>query len=267
MKDWYESSQRAGPPERWICDLLWGGNTYADKDFSTPGLEGRLLSVPAGQSPMGGDVHYITVCGGGILSKFLLLDVSGHGAAASEWSRYLHAPLHRLMEEQDNAAILGELNLRLLDAHTLGRFATAVAATYNSQTQRWIYAYAGHPYMLIRSEGTWQELPAKGERTVPVGIIDDTEYYQTEVGLSADEYILIFSDALIEIRQQTGQLLGLQGLVDTLNALPADGLQDLYPRLVAGLVAHNGGQHFNDDLTLVLLRHTGGPGPTTPPSG
>jgi len=266
MKDWYESSQRAGEAERWICDLLWGGNSYADRAFTTPGLEGRLLSVPAGQSAMGGDVHYITVCGGGVFSKFLLLDVSGHGAAAAEWSQYLHAPLNRLMEEQDNAAILGELNLRLLHAGSLGRFATAVAATYNSQTQRWIYAYAGHPYMLIRSEGAWQELPARGERTVPVGIIDDTEYYQTEVGLGTDEYILIFSDALIEIRQQGGQFLGLQGLLDTLNALPADGVQTLYPGLLARLVAHNGGQQFNDDLTLVLLRHTGGSPPQTQPT-
>ena len=261
MQGWLARAQSGdqSKPESWVCDLLWGGNAYADKAFRTPGLEGRLLSLPAGQSNRGGDIHYITVCGHGVYSKFLLLDVSGHGTAAARWSGYLHEPLGRLMEEQDNVAILDELNSIMLrkGSASPGRFATAIATTYNNHTQRWIYAYAGHPYMLIRRDGAWQELSGAGERTVPVGIIDDTEYYQSAVTLETNDYVLMFTDGAFEMRRPDGQRLSLPGLIDLMNRLEASDVKELFTRLIARLVAINGQEEFNDDLTLVLLHHAG----------
>jgi sigma-B regulation protein RsbU (phosphoserine phosphatase) len=271
MQGWLARTQIGvdSAPEAWSCDLLWGGNSYADKAFLTPGLEGHLLSVPAGQSHRGGDIHYITVCGHGVFSKFLLLDAAGHGAAAAEWSRYLHEPLSRLMEEQDNVAILEELNSVMLGYRpdNPGRFATAIAATYDSRSYGWVYAYAGHPYMLIRRHGVWQELSAAGERTVPIGIINDTEYYQSAASLQSGDWVLMFSDGATEIKQTNGRRLSVSGLINLMNGLAHDGIRALYLGLVQRLVDLNGQETFSDDLTLVLLRHTipADPGTVTVP--
>jgi hypothetical protein len=40
-----------------------------------------MHSVPSGTGASGGDVHYVSVCPNGLVSRIALADVSGHGQA------------------------------------------------------------------------------------------------------------------------------------------------------------------------------------------
>lgn len=240
--------------KRWRCDLVWGGNEYALERFSTPGLDGCLLSVPCQNSSAGGDIYHVTVCDQGVFSKFLLIDVAGHGEAAARISDRLKQPLARLMSELDNSSILEQLNHRILTQEADGHFATAAAATYNHWDHSLNYAYAGHPPMLINRNGLWQQLPECCAGP-PVGILGELQYYQNEVPLEDSDWLLLFSDALLDIKLATGKRLGYAGLVTLLNRIKAIDIGDFYHDLLNALVAANGGQDFDDDLTLVLLKH------------
>ena len=66
-------------PDAWLCNIVWGGNELALETFTMPGLDGCLLSVPCANSRAGGDIYHVTVCDHGVFSKFLLVDVAGHG--------------------------------------------------------------------------------------------------------------------------------------------------------------------------------------------
>ena len=246
-----------GKAQPWYCDVVWGGNRSALERFAMPGLEGCLLSLPCAHRQSGGDIYHVTVCDQGVFSKFILVDVAGHDAAAADIASHLQAPLHRLMNQLDNSAILHELNNNILDNLLPGTFATATAATYNHWDHSWTYAYAGHPYMLIRRDGVWEPLP-ECLSAPPAGVIGEARYMQNEIPLQGDDWLFLYSDAVFDIRGSNGRRLNFGGLIDLLNALPAArDVDTFYRELVTQLVQGNGGRDFTDDLTLILLRQTG----------
>lgn len=251
--DWKRAPETS--PESWLCNIVWGGNRLALENFTMPGLEGRLLSVPCAAREAGGDIYHVTVCDHGVFSKFLLIDVAGHDQAAADISTRLQKPLARLMNELDNAAILEALNANILANDGNGSFATAAAATYNHWDHSWTYAYAGHPYMLMKAgDGRWYQLP-ECNAGPPAGVLGDTRYFQNEIQLSGNEWLMIFSDALLEIQQADGHRVGFSGLIKLLENIEATDIDAFYQALVDGLLQLNGGEVFEDDLTLILLKH------------
>lgn len=242
------------PAVEWLCNIVWGGNERALEKFSVPGLDGCLLSVPSADSPAGGDIYHVTVCGQGVFSKFLLIDVAGHGEAAAQISTRLQPPLTRLMDELDNSAILEELNHSILRNETAGCFATAAAATYNHWDRSFNYAYAGHPYMLIRRNGVWQQLPECCAGP-PIGILHNLTYFQNEVRLNGSDWLFLFSDAILDIKRIDGTRLGFDGLIELLNRIDADAsVGEFYQGVIDRLVHANNSARFQDDLTLILLK-------------
>jgi serine phosphatase RsbU (regulator of sigma subunit) len=237
----------------WLCNVVWGGNRLVLESFTVPGLDGYLLSVPCADSTAGGDIYHVTVCNHGVFSKFLLIDVAGHGSAASRISSRLQQPLVTLMNELDNSAILEQLNRNILASEASGSFATAAAATYNHWDRSWSYAYAGHPYMLVRRHGRWQALP-ECCAGVPIGVVGDSRYFQNEIILQGDDWLFLFSDAVLEIKRADGSRLGFGGLLKLLAGIEADDVGDFYQALADALVKTNAGECFDDDLTLILVK-------------
>src|SRR5947207_300791 len=58
------------------CMEIWGGSAAASaQSVNTPGLHATVLSRPFEGAAEGGDIHYVTVCGGGIITRAILADV------------------------------------------------------------------------------------------------------------------------------------------------------------------------------------------------
>ena len=71
------------PPEfkdiaRLACLEVWGGQA-CKSPRRTSRLSWMVHSDPVETENRGGDVHYISVCSKGIISRFAIADVSGHG--------------------------------------------------------------------------------------------------------------------------------------------------------------------------------------------
>lgn len=243
-------------PAEWVCNVLWGGNRFVKQSFRMPGMEGCLLSIPHGGDHSGGDIYHITVCGHGVFSKFLLVDVMGHGREAAILSQALLEPLGRLATELDNRAILGELNRVIQEQAEYGKFATAAAATFNTWDGSWTYAYAGHPPMMMRRDGRWASLENPGDCVPPVGIIKGLCFQQNTLVLQSGDWLLLYSDALTDIMMAhaKGQDM-LLALCDILNSIDTDHVETFHAALTGKLIAINGGTQFGDDLTFILLRH------------
>jgi hypothetical protein len=54
-----------------VCNEVWGGNRTFHGPIELPGLRGVLFSQPC-EGGRGGDVHYLSVCGSGLVSRALL---------------------------------------------------------------------------------------------------------------------------------------------------------------------------------------------------
>src|SRR3954452_20426776 len=113
---------------RMHCMEIWGGSSVFDRDVSTPGLDGWVYSRPHEGAEEGGDVHYVSVCGGGIVTRLIVADVSGHGAAVAELAVALRTLMRRNINSKSQTRLVGALNRQFAALAEMSRFATAVVA-------------------------------------------------------------------------------------------------------------------------------------------
>ena len=84
------SESTPAPPTGFACGEVRGGNGTIHAQVALPGLRGVLYSRPcAGAS--GGDIHYLSVCGSGLLARVCLADVAWHGSAVAAVGTEMHA--------------------------------------------------------------------------------------------------------------------------------------------------------------------------------
>ncbi|MGL4554849.1 MAG: PP2C family protein-serine/threonine phosphatase, partial [Gemmataceae bacterium] len=127
------------------CMEIWGGSQAADTSVSTPGLDVWVYSRPYAGADGGGDVHYVSLCGGGVITRLILADVSGHGASVAEFGRSLRDMMRRNINNKSQDGLVKDLNRQFGELAKLRRFATAVVATYLTSGDRLTVCNAGHP--------------------------------------------------------------------------------------------------------------------------
>ena len=66
------------------CMEVWGGNAQTESSVSMSGLDAWVYCQPYGSADAGGDVYYVSSCATGRITRLLVADVSGHGAAVHE---------------------------------------------------------------------------------------------------------------------------------------------------------------------------------------
>ena len=79
---------------------IWGGIEPVERTVSTPGLDLWVFSQPFEGDEQGGDVYYVTLCGGGLITRIVVADVSGHGSSVAEFSASLRALLRKNINQK-----------------------------------------------------------------------------------------------------------------------------------------------------------------------
>ena len=137
------------------CGEVRGGTTPVYDRFALPGLRGVLYSRPC-SGASGGDIHYLSVCGSGLVSRVCVADVAGHGETIAVVGTAMHAHLLRSVDVIDERKVLTRMD-RQLEASGLRAMTTAALLTYVSPSRRLTVAYAGHPpgWLYRAREKTW----------------------------------------------------------------------------------------------------------------
>ncbi|MBX9655837.1 serine/threonine-protein phosphatase [bacterium] len=247
------------------CMEIWGSSSAAHQNVSTPGLDTWVWSVPFEHADGGGDVHYVSLCGGGIITRFILADVSGHGATVAEIARSLRDLMRRYINRKTQSRLTKDLNKHFGELAKLRRFATAVVATYLNNRKELTLCNAGHPRPLWYRSATrtWHfvssDAPENGRLTnLPLGIDDSAAYPQVRLKLDDGDLILIYTDALIEASNPDGVLLGEAGLHRLIETLDPHDPAKLAKSIINSLHQYRGERPADDDFTFLLLRHRGG---------
>src|SRR5262245_49066418 len=76
------------------CMEVWGGNSAVATKLEVAGLDAWVFCEPYKGDQLGGDIHYVSTCGSGRVSRFVVADVAGHGADVGE----LAVKLRKLMQ-------------------------------------------------------------------------------------------------------------------------------------------------------------------------
>ena len=247
------------------CMEIWGGNARAHSRVELNGINAWVYCVPFGQAVQGGDIHYMTSCATGRITRILVADVSGHGASVAEHALHLKRLMHRYTNYINQQKLVADLNRSFANYTSEGKFATAVAMTYFSPTGVLTYSNAGHPqpFLYKASMGCWQILEATsaGEQSastdIPFGVLDDASYSQNDVQLEYNDIVLLYTDSLIDARGKDGKRLGVAGALSLLQGMLVQGhLPDadmLIDNINATLAASAEKSGLDDDMTLLLF--------------
>jgi hypothetical protein len=259
------------------CLEVWGGNGAADAGVVMPGLDAWVFAKPHGQAAAksdaagegeGGDVHYVSSCGTGRISRVLLADVAGHGPAVAMLARTLRDLMRRHVNTVNQAGFVTRMNTEFLAAaeESGGRFATAVVATFWAPTGYLVACNAGHPRPMGYSSRSKQwrtlaggpEADAAGPSNLPLGIAEDASYTQFAVRLVAGDIVVMYTDALLECRLPDGSMLGEEGLLDCVRQLDVSRPEHLASGLY-NAVASRCPNPPDDDATVLVLQSREGP--------
>ncbi|MHC4128654.1 MAG: PP2C family protein-serine/threonine phosphatase [Planctomycetota bacterium] len=245
------------------CLEVWGGNQEIHSGISVPGIDAWISSSPYRGQAHGGDIHFVSLCGAGRISRFVIADVAGHGDAAAGLAERLRHLMRKHINTVDQTRFARALNGELLQVGQTSEFATSLLATYFAPTDHLIVCNLGHPRPLWyhAAAQTWEfldhDVPQRATAVVnlPLGIIDPTQYEQFAVKLDKGDLVLIYTDALIESTNTAGRQLGEQGLLDLVRGLPADDAPALREQVLAAVGEHHGRAEPADDVTLLVLHH------------
>ena len=257
--------KRGGPGEFTLqCMEIWGGIEPVERTVTTPGLDLWVFSQPFGGDEQGGDVYYVTLCGGGLITRIVVADVSGHGSSVAEFSSSLRSLLRKNINQKSQKSLVERLNRQFADMAEMQRFATALVVTYLASTDRLSVCNAGHPRPLFyqASENNWSFLtPRPGSRddggNLPLGLDEATRYQTFDVTLGPGDLVVLYTDAVTEAADPSGKLLGESGLLviaaelDLATSSPGAIGSDL----LSAVGRHRGPASADDDVTMIVLHH------------
>lgn len=249
--------------DRMQCMELWGGNTSVSRAVTTPGLEVRVHSRPHAGAAGGGDVHYVSSCASGRITRLLLADVSGHGEDASRLALSLRDLMRANVNLIDHTQFVREMNRQFSSQLSTDRFATAVVCTYFSPKRSLQIGNAGHPPPLLyrAATGRWSQAEHNADDTdsddpadFPFGVLPAADYSRLETRLDSGDLLLCFSDAFTESVGASGVPLGAAGLLRCVRQLDAAAPEQIVPELLDRLAGEHPDNLTQDDATVFLVR-------------
>ena len=258
------------------CMEIIGSNRAARQLVAAPGLDVWIDSRPLEQGRGGGDIHYISSCGAGEVTRLVLADVAGHGAAVDQTAQNLRKLMRKYINTLDQSRFAIALNHEFSALTEAGRFATALILTYFAPTDHLIVCNAGHcrPLWFSAQKRTWQSLAPetagpceslarstaryhfKRIANLPLGILEPTDYEQFAVHLQLGDRVVVYTDGVSESQDAAGRQLGEVGLLEILRAASAAGAAALGEEIAAHLAERAGHAAATDDASLIIIEHT-----------
>jgi sigma-B regulation protein RsbU (phosphoserine phosphatase) len=202
---------------------------------------------PAG--PVSGDYcDVVTGADGG--AWFMLGDVSGKGVSASMLMVHLHAMFRTLIPIGLPLSAMFERASALFCQSTLAsHYATLVCVQARGNGEVEI-ANAGHPPALISGRDGLRTIDATG---LPLGLFSAEAFSVNRQQVAPGETVLLYSDGLIEARNQDGEEFGLARLTETVRRHGAIGAAKLLEECLAGLSTFCNGAPPQDDLSVLAV--------------
>jgi sigma-B regulation protein RsbU (phosphoserine phosphatase) len=180
-------------------------------------------------------------------------DVSGQGVGAAILMTAILAHLRAtLAAHGDPAASVHDLNVYVVDRSAHNMFASLWLGVFDRRDRTLRYVDAGHGHWWLRRTDASGESPP-AERWLLVGIDTDAHYCASEVELQPGDRIVLYSDGVIEPRNEAGDMFGAEGLIEALRE--STSCEDDLARVLAALNAFTGGVPLTDDTTIASVEY------------
>ncbi len=251
---------RPNSAQRLACLEIRGGNERASYSIDLPGLTAWVSCRPLIPATRGGDLHYLSVCSQGFVSRITLAEVAGHGELVSSVTERLREVLRKHSDAWDQSDVVRDLNDCFLAGAEGLQYATAVVLGYYAETGELLFTNAGHlpPLWYRAAEQKWtlmhESTPySKQIADLPLGLIPGTPYTQTAVQVGAGDLIVLYTDGVTDSTDDSGAHLDQDGLFALARRVPVASASQAGQGLIELLDTFRGVVPPNDDETVVVL--------------
>ena len=212
-------------------------------------LDSCFINIPS--SKVGGDYYDLIKLPSEDL-LFIIADIAGHGIPASLLMSIFranfcyHAPRDSHMSE--TVAKTNDLIARTTAAN---HYLSAFCGHIDQTSQRLSYINAGHPAPLIIRGSEQIKLDSNN---MTIGMFPDLSFCCDHIDLKPGDLLLFYTDGVVETENRHGQQFGLERCASILQSHASAPLTHIMNRIVRSLKAFLPRNHFEDDITLLLLR-------------
>jgi phosphoserine phosphatase RsbU/P len=209
---------------------------------------------------VGGD-YYDFVPLAGDRMAIALGDVSGKGVpAALMMAKFSGDTRSCMLTENAPAATATRLNTLLCAAGIEDKFITLGLCVLDAPTRKLTLTSAGHtPVIIRRADGRAEEI-GQEVSGLPLGVMEDSVYQQTEVQLNQGDVVVIYSDGVTDARSPGDELYDSQNNHRLLKrvAQSSGGPVDVGRAILQDIREFSAEHSQADDITLVCLGPTPG---------
>ncbi len=208
-------------------------------------------------SEMAGDFFEIMPISQHCIGIFVC-DVMGHGVRAS----LVVSMLRGLMEKERDSATnpewflygVNEGLVSIFERAEVTLFATAIYCVINLKDGTLTYSCAGHPAPIVVRLNKGAQLTASdGKRNPALGLIPKASYTVETVSLDDIDRMLIFTDGLYEVEDSSGEEMGIDHIITTMEKSISDELEVSLDTLLDQARHHASDGEFKDDVCLFSL--------------
>jgi sigma-B regulation protein RsbU (phosphoserine phosphatase) len=189
-------------------------------------------------------------------------DVTGHGIAAALLMTTARALLRSRLEQPGSIAEqVQDINRHLSEGNQHGRFMTFCYLMLDrpSGSLRWVLA--GHDPPILRDAKTGEFSELAGGGGIPLGVDGTWEYDELgRDGLQPGDVVVIGTDGIWEARNEANEMFGKDRLRDVIRDAHEGSASEICDAVVQAVVDFRGRTPQGDDITLVVLKGTGGAG-------
>jgi len=185
----------------------------------------------------------------------LVADVSGHGLSAALIASMLKIAFAAQSHHADDPVrVLSGLN-EILCGKFQGHYVTAAYALIDTRAGTLRYAGAGHPPLVIREKMTGKTR-CVAENGLFLGYFPEAEYSETEVSFREGDSVLLYTDGIPEMTDQSEEQFGekrLKLFLDEHHDLPASQFADTLLDRLSVWSGRPSGEGPDDDVTLLTI--------------
>jgi sigma-B regulation protein RsbU (phosphoserine phosphatase) len=185
---------------------------------------------------------------------FAVADVAGKSIPAAMLMATFQASLKTLSTAQVALPeLVADMNKYACSNSQGGlRFTTAFLAEYDAARRIFHYINAGHNNPILRrSNGSMERLDVGG---LPIGILADAQYESASVTLAPGDWLIIFTDGLVEAENTRQEEYGEARLLSAIAAAAAATPAEMLNRLMKELDLFVGSTPQHDDVTCLLVK-------------
>jgi sigma-B regulation protein RsbU (phosphoserine phosphatase) len=234
----------------------------------SPGLEAAAVCLPG--RLVGGDNIYseaVSDHAGRPVGTFLVLyDAMGHSLETTETNALAAKVIGEHFENSSTARMQLELlgpdriarmlNTKLHEKFDdQGIFLTLFCALFDTGEETMSYTCGGHePPFVVRADGSVDSLL---NTQLIVGIDPDFEYTADTIPFAAGDSLCIFTDGVVEARNERDEFFGRKGVQEVLLKHGGRGPSEVVKLLLDGVQKHSAEELIHDEISIVIVRSKG----------